>query len=144
MHQNDRVIGDVVMNVLRDATIPSRAQSRRIRSIARWHRMDRNTHLFQSFSAALVQGGWKHQVRFRGGADVVVSSGDSDACVLACVTGGAASAQQPLYGFTAFPLELTAESEDKVHAIISKHANLFCDPHGSVGLPWAEVIAGAP
>src|SRR5262245_13652779 len=63
--------------------------------------------------------------------------------LLACVTGGAASAQQPLYGFTAFPFELTAESEDNVHAIISKHANLFAI-HMDQCLPWPDVTAARP
>jgi hypothetical protein len=50
---------------------------------------------------------------------------------------------EPLYGFTAFPFDLTPESEDAVHRIIRKHANMFAI-HMDQCLPWREVIEDRP
>ncbi|MFN6977418.1 MAG: hypothetical protein ACK4OP_04800, partial [Gemmobacter sp.] len=55
------------------------------------------------------------------------------ALALAAATG---AAQEPLWGFTAFPYDLTPESEDRVHDVIRKHANLFAI-HMDNCLPWA-------
>ncbi len=56
---------------------------------------------------------------------------------------GSVRAQEPLFGFTAFPYDLTSESEDRVHDIIGRHANFFAI-HMDNCLPWAEVIKGEP
>ena len=64
------------------------------------------------------------------------------AAVLAVCTGLPAAAE-PLWGFTAFPYDLTPESEDRVHAIIAERANLFAI-HMDNCLPWAEALSGDP
>jgi hypothetical protein len=64
------------------------------------------------------------------------------ALLLAALPAAPATAE-PLWGFTAFPYDLTPESEDRVHAIIQRHADLFAI-HMDNCLPWAEAMSGDP
>ncbi|MFO1039733.1 MAG: hypothetical protein U1E45_23065 [Geminicoccaceae bacterium] len=50
---------------------------------------------------------------------------------------------EPLFGFTAFPYDLSTEAEDRVHAIIDERADIFAI-HMDQCLPWAEMLADAP
>src|SRR5262245_32728420 len=68
--------------------------------------------------------------------------------LLAALVAGAAplAAQQPpgvLYGFTAFPYDLTEEAERRLDGLIAENANLYAI-HMDECLPWAEALADAP
>jgi len=57
------------------------------------------------------------------------------------------AAQQPphsvLYGFTAFPYDLTVEAESRIDALISANASLYAI-HMDECMPWAEALADKP
>jgi hypothetical protein len=77
----------------------------------------------------------------RGRIGAAVRGGALAAAVAVAVA--SAGMAEPLWGFTAFPFDLTPESEDRVHAIIARHANLFAI-HMDNCLPWVEAMAGEP
>jgi hypothetical protein len=54
------------------------------------------------------------------------------------------TATQPLYGFTAFPYDLSLEAIDKVHEIILPNSNLYAIHRDDGCVPWAEALSGAP
>jgi hypothetical protein len=61
----------------------------------------------------------------------------------ALILGAPPARAEPYYGFTAFPFDVTPDSEDAVHRIIRKHANMFAI-HMDQCLPWREVIEDRP
>lgn len=66
------------------------------------------------------------------------------AAAAACLMLAAPPARaEPLWGFTAFPYDLSPEAPDRVHEIIARHGNFFAI-HMDNCLPWAEVLEGAP
>ncbi len=50
----------------------------------------------------------------------------------------------PLYGFTAFPYELSQEAVDTVHDLITPASNLYAIHIDGPCIPWQEAISGDP
>jgi hypothetical protein len=58
------------------------------------------------------------------------------------VLGQTQSATPPLYGFTAFPYDLTLEAIDRVHEIILPNSSLYAIHRDDNCVPWAEALSG--
>ena len=62
-------------------------------------------------------------------------------CTAAATTAAQGGPKGVLYGFTAFPYDLTDEAERRMDELIAANANLYAI-HMDECLPWAEALAG--
>lgn len=54
------------------------------------------------------------------------------------------TSEKPLYGFTAFPYDLSLEAIDKVHELVVSNSSLYAVHRDDGCVPWAEALSGAP
>lgn len=73
---------------------------------------------------------------------VVLATAAGAFAVLSPMSFSSAKARNVLYGFTAFPYDLSAKAEEKTHEIILPNSNLYA-VHMDQCLPWRESLNGS-